>query len=137
MKDVPLSPDKAAARAMARDLEVTTERERAGLTTADASRHAKTPLRDHLAEWGRQLTARNNTARYVSEQTRRVERVLKGVGAVMPAELAPGPVASWLATERENETFGPATSNHVLTACKLFSGWMWREGRLPADPLQR
>ena len=132
---VPLAADKAAARVLLRELEVGADRERAGLTTAAAERAARVPLARHLDDYADHLAGRGNTARYVKEERRRIERVLNGTGATLPADLAAGAVTLWLAGERDRGAFGPKTSNHILAACKGFTGWLVKDGRASADPL--
>jgi hypothetical protein len=95
--------------------------------------HSK-PLSDHLGDFKRSLEAKENTARHVTETTKRVRAVLNGCGFKYQSDLSAARVASWLADQR-TKGMGTATSNHYLTAVKGFCAWLVRERRMTANPL--
>ena len=155
-RTVPLSRDKAAARALLAEKQRDAERGRAGLADpcADA---ARVPLTDHLAAYGRHLEAGGRSARYVREETARVRRTFEGAGFRLPGDVTAGGVGDYLADRRRDDgrtvppdpdgrfgpkcgkprtfKFGPKTSNHYLAACQAFTAWMVKDRRASADPL--
>ena len=135
-RDVPLAADKAAARSMARDLEVGADRERAGLTDPHAE-HATRPLADHLDEYADELRSRDRTEQHIQSTLSRCRGVLlNGCGFRLWADIDAGKVGSHLA-DRRRDGLGAATSNHYKTAVKMFSAWMVAAGRAGSDPLAR
>ena len=128
-----LSPNKAAAKAMLREVESEAERGRAGLTNPFAE-HARTPLADHLADFRAHLEAKGNGERHVHDTTARVRAALiEGCGFRLIGDLSASRLAADLA-DRRAEGLGVATSNHYLTACKGFTRWMVKDRRSSDDP---
>ena len=135
LRTVPLARDKAAARSMLADLERDADRGRAGLSDPFAE-HARTPLSDHADAFGRHLAAKGNTDQHVRGTLARVRGALiDGCGFRLPGDLSASRLAEHLADQRAADVFGVATSNHYLTACKMFARWMVKDRRAADDPL--
>ncbi|MFH5804677.1 tyrosine recombinase XerC [Alienimonas sp. DA493] len=135
VRTVALARDKSAARALLAELERDADRGRARLTVVDAA-HVAAPAVDHLEAYSRYLAAGDNPPRYVREQTARIRKVLTATRTRVLRDLTSERVAQHLAARRRDGSFGPQTSNHYLAACKGFSKWLVRDGRLAKDPLQ-
>lgn len=105
--------------------------------------HGKKPLAEHLADYVRYLTAKGNTAKHVAVTETRIRACLDGCRFVMVADVQPSAVLSFLDDLRKptevkgKKTKGAsiATANYYLVAVKGFSRWLWRDRRVPSDPL--
>ena len=136
VRTVPLAADKAAARSMLRELEVGADRGRAGLADPHAD-HAARPLADHLADFAAELRSRDRSEKHVRDTGVRCRVVLtEGCRFAFWRDVEAGRVGQYLA-DRRRAGMGAATSNHHLTACKMFARWAVRDGRIAADPLAR
>ena len=133
---MPLAADKAAARSMLRELEVGADRTRAGLADPHAG-HAVRPLADHLGDFAAELRSRDRSEKHVRDTAVRCRVVLlDGCRFAFWRDVEAGRVGQYLA-DRRRAGMGASTSNHHLTACKMFARWAVRDGRLAADPLAR
>ena len=130
---VPLAADKTAAQAMLNDLVRKAEREAAGLIDPTDD-HAKRPLKQHIADYRRHLTAKGNTTSHIKLTISYIEKVVAGCKFRSIRDLSPSRVTSWLADLR-SEGRGLRTSNAYLAAIKGFSRWLVRDGRLTEDRL--
>ena len=120
--------DRAASLAMLRELEVEAERGRAGLVDPFAE-HARTPLADHLRDYGADLAAGGRTDAYVNATLMRVRRaLLEGCGFRLPRDVTASALSNYLA-ERRRDGLGIGTSNAYLTAGKGFGMWMVKNRR--------
>jgi integrase len=88
----------------------------------------------HLSDYRRTLEARGNVSGHVAKARARVAAILVGMKATWLGDIAAGPVLEWLA-ERRRRSMSVSTSNGYLTAVKSFTRWLWKDKRLPADPL--
>src|SRR5215471_1775220 len=76
-KPVPLSTNKVAAQQLLAELVKKAELGRAGIGDPFED-HRKRPLREHLADYRRELEARDNVPRYVALVTSRLKALLEG-----------------------------------------------------------
>jgi integrase len=96
---VPLSTDRTAAQQMLAELDRKAERGKAGITDPYET-HRKRPLAVHLADYRRDLEARDNVPRYVSATVSRLKSLLDGCGFVFISDLSASRVMDWLADLR-------------------------------------
>jgi hypothetical protein len=95
-RPVPLCENKAAAQTMLNEL-----LHKAVLATVGISdpyeAHRKRPLSDHLADFRRELAARDNAPRYVQLVYSRLKALLDGCGFVFTPDLSASRAMDWLA----------------------------------------
>jgi len=126
--------------------------------------HAARPIAEHLQDFKAHLAARGSTSKYVGltiQQARRLLALASGAefSEVVPprttkraeldrieahidrllasaklAILDAGRIQAALKTLR-SEGLSPRTCNHYRTSVKSLASWVWKSGRLPADPL--
>src|SRR5688572_13918111 len=113
VREVPLSPNKAAAQQMLAGLVKRVELEKAGVKDPFAD-HNRRPLADHLADWEQVLTVRGNTPDYVRMKVCRTRKLIDACGFVHIADLSASAVEAALADMRIDPRFGTQTSNHYL-----------------------
>ncbi|MCS7305396.1 MAG: hypothetical protein NZ602_09860 [Thermoguttaceae bacterium] len=88
-------------------------------------------INNHLTDFQKELLARGRTSKHVRLTLSRIKAVMEKLGARRLADLQPGPLRdAILALPVSVET-----RNHHLTACKAFTRWLWRQGKLASDPL--
>ena len=110
-------------------------------------------LAEHLADWKADLLAKGRTANHANLVHARVARLLKACKVTFVSEIQPGTAQAAIAalrvgrphptvsTDEPDKRQGPTkglslqTCNHITTACKAFTHWLCRDGRLQADPL--
>ncbi len=132
--EVKLASNKPAAQTMLSDLIREAERGKAGIVDPFA-KHAKRPLSEHLADFASHLTAKGNTAGYVTTTVQRVTAIVDGCGFRRIGDISASRVAGWLSDQREADAFGVASSNHYLTAAKAFTKWLVKDRRTGDDRL--
>jgi integrase len=97
------------------------------------------PLREHLVEYEQALRDSGASADHVRKTVRRVAAVLDGTGAKVLSELSAPAVLRYLAERRSKPRsdggLSAASSNHYLTALKMFARWLVRERRATENPL--
>ena len=101
VRKVPLSANKAAAQRMLADLLKADDRAKAGITDPTAV-HATTPLSTHLGTWAADLATGGASAKHVRQTAGWATRVVKGTGALLPADLTDEAVRRVLAGLRED-----------------------------------
>jgi hypothetical protein len=99
-KPVPLSSNKTAAQQLLADLVKKAELGRAGIVDP-FEEHTKRPLADHLADFRRELEARDNEPRYVKLVFSRLQTLLDGCRFKFMADLSASRVMDWLADLRQ------------------------------------
>ncbi len=93
-------------------------------------------LRDHVGDFREHLRAKGNSERHVEKTARMVEAVLvRGCRFAHWTDVRPEPVERILAAERE-AGLSRRASNEKLRACRHFTAWGMRTGRLSEDPLR-
>jgi integrase len=100
-RPVPLSTNKAAAAIMLGELVKKAEMNRAGVGDA-FEEHRRRPLLEHLADYRRELAARDNAASYVATVASRLEALLAGCRFVFIPDLSASRVMDWLADRRRH-----------------------------------
>src|SRR5438094_140072 len=98
-KPVPLSTNKVAAQQLLAELVKKAELGRAGIGDPFED-HRKRPLREHLADYRRELEARDNVPRYVALVVSRLEALLWGCGFRFTPDLPASRAMDWLAALR-------------------------------------
>jgi integrase len=91
--------DLPASEQLAARLEREAARQHEGMVDAFAD-HLRRPLAEHLADYRRELEARNNDPGYVSQTIFRVGKLLHGCNFCFIADLSASGVANWLADLR-------------------------------------
>jgi hypothetical protein len=94
-------------------------------------KHNRRPILEHVDDFERHIDDKGNTWKHVTETAQKVRRIIKACRFATIADLAPGAVEAYLATERR-QGMSAQTSNHHLRAIKQFSGWLVRDGRKAA-----
>ncbi len=130
---VPGTTDRTSTLQLAVELEQEARARRLGLTVSIRKQAAR-PLAEHLDDYEAILRARDRTERHVRMTRTYISRILEGCRFVYPADLEAAPVASWLAGRRAAR-MSASQSNHYLRAAKSLTRWLWRQRRLPDDPL--
>lgn len=103
--------DKAAADLASDRVGVTRRREHLALT-------------ELLDRWQRYLTDRECTSEHVKKIRNRVQFIVDGIGANVPADITPAKVLAWLSEKRRGPKFGTTSMNHYIVAIKSFCRWM-------------
>ena len=132
-KRVPLATDKAAADAMLKQHITREERKAAGITDPFED-HAKRPLVDHVEEYRRHLSAKEDADTHVRQTASYIKKILEGCSFRTIREISASRVSSWLADLRTKGK-GIRTSNAYLTAIKGFTRWLVRDRRAAEDAL--
>lgn len=101
-----------------------------GIIDGDLIRVAVT-LEQHIDQWEETLHL-GNTDKYVQNTMKRVNVVTAGMKNI--AEVTHDRVAAKL-NELGRAGKSQATINHYTTAIKMFTRWMWVQGRIHRDPL--
>lgn len=83
------------------------------------------------------LTDDDNGDDHITRSVARIKKIVAACGFKLPRDIEAAPIKHYLAERRrkEKETFGPATSNHYLTAVKSFVSYLRRRKLLFDDPL--
>jgi integrase len=97
--------------------------------------HRSRPLSEHLEDYRRHMRDKNLSPRQIEETTARVEAVVGGCNFGRPADLSAGRIAEYLAARRD-KGMAIETSNGYVRACKAFTAWLVRDGRIGKDPLE-
>ena len=101
-------------------------------------------LSDTILDFGEYLSAKGDRAAHVSAQVRRVQRLLvEECGFHLTSDIRAEPALLALARLRAARTvdgkerpgLAGTTSNKLRQACRSFTKWAAREGRLQEDPL--
>jgi len=133
-KEVPLYTDKTASQAKALELLRQLEREAAGVINP-ADRYLRDDWRQHLSDYATELRHRGNTEDYIRKTCRRIERVFERGFIRCLGDIQAAKVMTVLEQLREDDGLSIETVNHYAVAVKMFSRWLWRDKRLPDDPL--
>src|SRR5262249_24587328 len=96
--------------------------------------HAKRPLLDHLGDYKAFMTAKGNTAKHVGQVVSAITACLAGCRFVRVADVQPSAVVGYVADLRAAGR-GITTANLAQTYFKSFTRWLWKDRRIPTDPL--
>mgnify|MGYP002623655415 FL=1 len=99
-------------------------------------RPSKRPLKEHLADWSKYLAAKGDTAKHVTQQAARVQRLLNGCGFIFWRDVSPAAVHNWLKDQRALGAFQAGTSNGYIGAAVSFCEWLVRDRRAKDNPLK-
>jgi integrase len=131
-------PDKRATEELAREVETSVARSRAGLIDPRAERMAdaeRRPIGDHLGDFIATLTAKGSDPKHIAQTHTYIDRLL-GLGNIGHiSDLAPSVVLQALAMLKARDGLSPRTVNAHITAIKALSRWLWRDGRSAGHPL--
>jgi len=130
VREFPGYTDKKATLAYAAELERDAERLAAGVIRP-ADRFLREPVEHHLADFQRDLQARGRTPKHITLTLSRIRKVfslahVETLGDIRPQAIRDAILSLEVSTE---------TRNHHLVACKAFSRWLWKHGKLADDPL--
>ncbi len=130
VKEYPGYTDKKATLAYAAELERDAERLAAGVIRP-ADRFLREPVENHLADFQRDMEARGRTIDHITRTISRIRKIfsiarVETLGDIRPQVIRDAILSLDVSTE---------TKNHHLVACKAFSRWLMKHGRLPDDPL--
>ena len=127
--------DKRIAQKRLADIVAAQERERASLVPKRPLReNAGRPLRDHLADFVRDLRTKERSEEYVRRIEQRVNKLLRLCSWQFMRDIQPDDFVQW-----RNEAKGlmPKTLNEYLAAINGLLNWMERQGRIEGNPLER
>lgn len=96
---IPLSANKVAAQQMLAALVNKAELGKVGIHDP-FEEHRKRPLKEHLADFRRELEARGNSPRYTEMVVTRLNDLVEGCGFGFVAEISASRVNDWLADQR-------------------------------------
>src|SRR5262249_27920859 len=97
---VPLCTNKTAAKQMLAKLVTDAKLAQHGLGDA-FEEHRERPLKEHLADYSRELGARGNAPRYVRVVISRLAELVKGCGFLFLADLSASRMMDWLGKLRQ------------------------------------
>jgi excisionase family DNA binding protein len=98
-KPKPLSSNKVVAQQMLAELTHKSSLRKVGISDPFEAQH-KRPLAEHLADYRRELQARDNAPRYVALVVSRLAALLSGCGFVFTPDLSASRAMDWLADLR-------------------------------------
>jgi integrase len=129
--------DKKRSKQIAADLENEVLLHKRGLidpTTERIASNERKRVKDHLRDFEAALQAKGNTQKHVELSLSRARRVADLAKLDRLSDLSPSRVQAALASLRA-QGMALGTCNHHRAAIRAFSRWLWKEGRLSADPL--
>lgn len=125
---VKLSRDKRVSMVMLGKLLQEAELRRAGIINRFAEQE-KRPLMDHLADYAKDLAAKNRTRGYVMASVTRIRRVVEACRFASIRDIDPTAVSAYLADLRKAQGLSVTTTNHYLRAVKGFAAWLMKNNR--------
>jgi integrase len=142
-RPVPLSSNKVAALQLLAQMIRKAELGRAGISDPFEG-HRKRPLTEHLADYRRELEARDNAPRYVDLVISRLEALLDGCAFRFTSDLSASRAMDWLAALRQQgrpraalpagkELFTPREVGRLLGVKTASVGAAVRRNRLAAE----
>ncbi len=91
-------------------------------------------MEKHLADFQRHLQSKGDSTDHVQRTIARITKTLQGAAVRYLADINAARVQAFL-LDLKAGGMSVETVNHYLTAVKMFSRWLWRQGRLASDPL--
>lgn len=132
-KRVPLAADKTAAQAMLNGIVRKVERRSAGLEDPFEN-HLKRPLAEHVADYKKHLANKGTTSAHMNTTIQRVRAIIDICKFEQINQISGSRVQEALADlRRQGKSI--ASSNHYLTAIKMFTRWLMRDRRTNEDRL--
>ena len=131
-KQIPLCANKVAALAMLSELEKKADRQKAGLSDR-FEEWRKTPLLQHLADWGQTLRGQADGGQMILA---RVKRLVAESGAVFIQDIVPSRMMEALARLTKSHTLSATSTGHYLGGIKQFTRWLEIDGRTEANPIK-
>ena len=143
VQKVPGFTDRKATDQLAAELEHRAARQTVGMVDP-FEEHRKRPLLDHIAEYSRELAARDNAPRYVKLVISRLTALVEGCGFRFTSDLSASQATDWLAGLRlkgkprlilppGREWFTPREAARLLGVKTASVGTAVRRNRLPAE----
>jgi integrase len=123
--------DKRESERLAKELEDRARRIKDGLDDPKVEayrKHERTPLLDHLADFGRSLAAKGSTAKHVHMAVQRARRMLELAKAKRISELSLSRALDAVQALRD-AGLSQQSINHHIRRVKEFSRWLWSDGR--------
>ncbi|MCA9124445.1 MAG: site-specific integrase [Planctomycetaceae bacterium] len=100
------------------------------------ARHHSRPIGEHVDDFERHLTSKNNSSEHVDQTCNRVKRIIEGCKFATWPDVEASTVQRWLADQRQAEAFGIQTSNYYLRDFKSFGNWMVHDRRTNQNPCE-
>ena len=129
--------DRDAAQQIANKLEAEVALRKRGVIDVAQERlaaEARRPLSDHLEDYRAYLKAKDRTPQHVAETCRYVQNLTIEAGLLGIRDIESTSALQRVADRRDRGA-SLRTCNAYLRAIKSFSRWLWKERRLPEDPL--
>jgi len=130
VKEFPGFTDKKATLAYAADLEKDAERLAAGVIHP-TDKFLREGVEKHLDDFQKDLEGRGRSQKHIRLTLTRIRKTFSLANVLTLGDIRPQVIRdAILSLDVSTET-----KNHHLVACKAFSRWLWKHGRLPDDPL--
>ena len=126
--------DKAVTKQLLAKLEQEADAERRGFGDRFKTHRAR-PLAEHLESIDSTCRIGGPALEHVATTEQRVRAIIAGGGFTLAADVTSSGVERFLAKLRDQGK-SLATSNHYLTALKMFFNWMVKDGRLAENPVR-
>jgi integrase len=98
------------------------------------AQEARRPIAEHLADFHAALVARGRSPKHIAMTDSRVRYVVRECHAERLDQLTASTVQQVIRGIRDASR-SLETCNSYIRAAKGFTRWLWRDGRLPSDPL--
>ena len=130
VKEFPGFTDKKATLAYAADLEKDAERLAAGVIHP-TDKFLREGVEKHLDDFQKDLEGRGRSQKHIRLTLTRIRKTFSLANVLTLGDIRPQVIRdAILSLDVSTET-----KNHHLVACKAFSRWLMKHGRLPDDPL--
>lgn len=126
--------DKEATRQLAARLQREASFEHGAGVVDPFKEHRKRPLSAHLEDYSQYLSDKGRNANYVQTTVQRIRDLLEGCKLAMVSDISASKVQRYLGQLRDSG-LSIASSNHYLTAIKMFVNWMVKDRRTPDNPI--
>ena len=130
--------EKSAAQQIANKLSTEAKLRLSGIIDASMDRFSaaeRRPLADHLSEFKADILARGGTALHAETTGHRCTAAIEAAGIERIGELTPRAVNAAISKLESQGGLSAASVAHYRRAIKMFSRWLWRNGRVGEDAL--
>lgn len=130
--------DKKQTERLATEREETARRIREGLVDPAEERlkeYRARPIGEHVDEYRTMLTARKRTQTHVRNTLSDIQLAINTLGWQRISDINAAELEHHLTRLRTDRDWSPRTYNSHLVACKSFTSWLRRTGRVTVDPL--
>jgi integrase len=146
LRKVPGYTDKSATRQLAAELERKAALQKIGISDP-FERHRKRALAEHVADFENHLRDKGNSKKHVTITADRVRRTVEHCRFTYIDDIAPSPIEAYLAElrtmgiecrddkDKRRKPLSIETSNHYLTAVKVFCRWLVIDRRMASNPI--